>query len=45
MNLEAFYVLRQGLFNFKAIAEGQYRNVEKGVEADNKGSFKMPDAL
>jgi len=43
--LESFYILRQGLVNFKALAEGQYREVEKGVEADSKGSFKLPEAL
>ena len=41
--LEAFYVLRQGLTNFKALAEGQYLGVEKGTESENKGSFKLPD--
>jgi hypothetical protein len=43
--LESFYILRQGLVNFKALAEGQYREVERGVEAESKGSFKLPDAL
>ena len=43
--LESFYVLRQGLINFKALAEGQYREVEKGAESESKGSFKLPDAL
>jgi len=43
--LESFYILRQGLINFKALAEGQYREVEKGTEAESKGSFKLPDAL
>ena len=28
-----------------SITEGQYREVEKGVEADSKGSFKLPEAL
>ena len=45
MLLESFYILRQGLINFKALAEGQYREVEKGAEAESKGSFKLPDAL
>ena len=45
MLLESFYILRQGLTNFKALAEGQYREVEKGTEAESKGSFKLPDAL
>lgn len=43
--LESFYVLRQGLTNFKALAEGQYREVEKGSEPEGKGSFKLPEAL
>ena len=43
--LESFYILRQGLTNFKALAEGQYREVEKGTEVDSKGSFKLPDAM
>jgi len=43
--LESFYVLRQGLINFKALAEGQYREVEKGSESESKGSFKLPEAL
>lgn len=43
MNLESFYVLRQGLQNFTALAEGQYRDVEKGSEPESKGSFKLPD--
>lgn len=43
--LESFYVLRQGLINFKALAEGQYREVEKGSEPESKGSFKLPEAL
>lgn len=37
--------MRQGLINFKALAEGQYREVEKGSEADSKGTFKLPEAL
>jgi len=43
--LESFYILRQGLVNFKALAEGQYREVERGSESESKGSFKLPDAL
>lgn len=43
--LESFYILRQGLVNFKALAEGQYREVERGTESESKGSFKLPDAL
>ncbi len=37
--------MRQGLINFKAIAEGQYREVEKGTEPESKGSFKLPENL
>lgn len=43
--LESFYVLRQGLTNFKVLAEGQYRDVEKGSEPETKGTFKLPEAL
>lgn len=43
--LESFYILRQGLVNFKALAEGQYRELERGAEGEGKGSFKLPDAL
>lgn len=43
--LESFYILRQGLVNFKALADGQYREVERGIEGESKGSFKLPDAL
>ena len=43
--VESFYILRQGLINFKALAEGQYREVENGAEHEGKGSFKLPDQL
>jgi hypothetical protein len=26
------------------LAEGQYREVEKGTEPESKGSFKLPDS-
>lgn len=29
--------------NFKYLSEGQYREVEKGIEPESKGSFKLPD--
>jgi hypothetical protein len=31
------------LINFKFLSEGQYREVEKGIEPESKGSFKLPD--
>ena len=43
--LESFYVQRQGLKNFKRLAEGEFKDVEKGVEAEDKGSFKLPDSI
>lgn len=43
--MESFYIQRHGLANFKALAEGQYRDVEKGSEPESKGTFKLPDAL
>ena len=39
--LQCYYVLRQGLLNFKALAEGQHARVETGTE--DKGSFKLPE--
>ena len=41
--LQSFYVLRQGLQNFKSFAEGKHPKVENGVEADDKGSFRLPE--
>lgn len=42
--LESFYILRQGLINFKGLAEGQHAGVENGAEPESKGSFKLPEA-
>lgn len=41
--INAFYVLRQGLVNFKLLAEGETRGVESGEETKEKGSFKLPE--
>ena len=41
--LQAFYVLRQALINFKALAEGKHSKVETGLESEDKGSFKLPE--
>lgn len=41
--LNAFYVLRQALTNFKAYADGKHTKVETGVEPEDKGSFKLPE--
>lgn len=43
LNLECFYVLRQGLINFKRLAEGQFVGVEQGAEPESKGSFRLPE--
>lgn len=43
MNLESFYVLRQGLQNFKLYAEGCIKGIENGQEAKDKGSFSLPE--
>lgn len=45
LNIQSFYVLRQGLKNFKALAEGQFRDVEDGQEPESKGSFRFPESL
>jgi len=44
LNLNAFYVLRQGLENFQQICHGKYAKVETGIE-EKKGSFKLPDSF
>ena len=43
MLLESFYVLRQGLQNFKLFAEGCTKGIETGTEAKDKGSFTLPE--
>lgn len=43
MLLESFYVLRQGLQNFKLYAEGCTKGIENGQEAKEKGSFSLPE--
>ncbi len=43
MLLNSFYILRQALTNFKAFAEGKHSKVETGMEAEDKGSFKLPE--
>jgi hypothetical protein len=37
--------LRQGLINFKSLAEGKHGKVETGLESEDKGSFKLPDSF
>jgi len=41
--LQSYYVLKQALLNFKALAEGRHAKVETGSEADDKGTFKLPE--
>ena len=41
--INAFYVLRESLSNFKKYAEGLSSNIEKGEEASDKGIFKLPE--
>jgi len=41
--INSFYVVRQGLINFKLLAEGETRGVEIGEESKDKGSFKLPE--
>jgi hypothetical protein len=41
--LNQFYVLRQGLVNFKAFCEGRHAKVETGLESEDKGSFRLPE--
>lgn len=33
------------MINYKAIAEGQFKDIETGAETASKGSFKLPDIL
>lgn len=41
--LNAFYVLRQALTNFKSFAEGKHQRVETGAESEDKGTFRLPE--
>ena len=41
--LNSFYILRQGLINFKSFAEGKHQKIETGLESDDKGSFRLPE--
>jgi hypothetical protein len=41
--INAFYILRQGLANFKSFAEGKHQKVETGTESEDKGSFRLPE--
>jgi hypothetical protein len=41
--LQSYYILKQALVNFKALAEGKHSKVELGIESEDKGSFKLPE--
>ena len=41
--VNSFYVLREGLINFKKFAEGLFSGIEKGEESDGKGSLQLPE--
>jgi len=41
--INAYYSLKQGLINFKLIAEGWTNEVETGQETKEKGSFELPE--
>jgi hypothetical protein len=43
--INSFYVLRQSLQNFKALAEGVTKGVEDGAESKEKGSFSLPEVF
>jgi hypothetical protein len=43
--INSFYVLRQGLQNFKLFAEGWNTETESGQEDKNKGSFELPEVF
>ena len=43
LSINAFYVLKQSLVNFKLIAEGWTQEVENGAEPKEKGSFELPE--
>ena len=36
-------MLKQALVNFKSFAEGKHSKIETGLEAEYKGSFKLPE--
>ena len=40
--INAYYAMKQGLLNFKLIAEGWTNDVETGQEPKDKGSFELP---
>ena len=40
--INAYYAMKQGLLNFKLIAEGWSNDVETGQEPKDKGSFELP---
>jgi len=43
-NVQAFYILRQALFNFRNFAEGKHSKLaETGFESEDKGTMKVPD--
>ena len=41
--VNAYYILKQALVNFKSIAEGWSNDVENGAEPKDKGSFELPE--
>lgn len=41
--VNSFYVLREGLNNFKKFAEGLSAGIEKGEESTDKGSLLLPE--
>lgn len=41
--VNSFYVLREGLRNFKKFAEGLSTGIEKGEESSDKGSLQLPE--
>jgi hypothetical protein len=41
--IDAYYSLKQGLLNFKLIAEGCTHEIETGQEPKEKGSFTLPE--
>jgi hypothetical protein len=41
--INAFYIYRQGLTNFKSFAEGKHNKIETGLESEDKGSFRLPE--
>lgn len=43
--VNSFYVLRQGLTNYKLFAEGWTTETETGHEDKNKGSFELPESF